>query len=151
MGSIYLLCKFLSASEYGHYTFLFSLIIFFTNAGHLGIGYSNVYYLANKEISQDVILGNSLFFCFLSGIITCLIMNLLPYIFINMFHDIDSFIVLVASLGIATCICERFLLGYFNGKEDYSKYLFVFSLSWALQAIIIGLFYLFLQENRKCA
>ena len=123
--AIYFLAKFLSSSEYGQYTFIFALIIFFTNLGHFGIQYSNVYYISNKEINEDIILGNSLFFCFMSGLVLCLIVNILPYIFKSMFNDIDSHIVLIASLAVSTCICVRFLLGYFNGKENYLKFQWV--------------------------
>ena len=145
--AIFVLTKLLTVTEYGQYAFLFSLIMFFTTIGHFGIGYANIYYSAKKNINDNIILGNSLFFCTIVGFFICLIVNILPYILKDMFSDIPSNILFITSTVVSASICLRYLMGLFNGKENYYQYAFLFTSTWVFQLFIILLLSLFVKIN----
>lgn len=139
---IYILSNSLGISSFGINSFLMSILFISSLLGNLGFGYSNIYYLAKKEIELNKVLGSSISISLIFGVVVGISIQVLPLIFETMFDDIHGNWMIIVGLSIPILILHRLMTDIVNGLENFGLYYMSFSFDWVINGIFVVILFI---------
>ncbi len=137
VATIYIIAGNLSVDAYGIYIFLFTLALFGSSLGNLGIEYSNTFYLSKNKNEYSQIVTTNILFAIISGIIIGITILFIWLLLKKPFHDITFLNIIFVIINIPLLISKRLINGIIVGLQKFNLYNLNYILDWSIFLFIL--------------